>query len=373
MNLAQQDPHAAPADPRAEAFLAIYRAEFAFVWTVARRFGVPPAALDDVVQEVFLTAYRRLHQLHFEVSPRGWLFAVTRRAASHHRRGASRRARGLAAFTDLPQRRSDAPHERHEAAQRLERLLAHLPRGTREVWELTEVLGMSGPEIAAELELPLNTVYSRLRLARARLVALASEPEAVAACITAVRRADAPPPEAAGRNWAVVLPMLTPASGAGLATIAGAWATSRAGMAVILIVAGTATIAVVPTLTRPTSAPIVTAQPPAPLEPSIPEPTHTPPTPPTIDPAQLAAEVALLDRARAHLRAGEPGTALVLLTSHARGFPHGALHDAREAARVEAHCLRGAAAEAEATARRLVAQFPDSLIARRFTRYVCAS
>ena len=44
---------------------------------------------------------------------------------------------------------------------------------------MTELLGMSGPEIAGELQLPLNTVYSRLRLARAQLLA-SSAAESVA-------------------------------------------------------------------------------------------------------------------------------------------------------------------------------------------------
>src|SRR5262245_28756338 len=104
MILAETDPDAARADPRTEQFRAIYRAGFEFVWAVARRFGVPPAALDDVVQEVFLTAYRRLHELHFEVSARAWLYAVTRRVAGHHRRGAWRLARRVAAFAELSPR-----------------------------------------------------------------------------------------------------------------------------------------------------------------------------------------------------------------------------------------------------------------------------
>jgi DNA-directed RNA polymerase specialized sigma24 family protein len=49
-------------------FRAIYRDEFAFVWAVARRFGVPVAALDDAVQDVFLTAFRRIDRLGYQVS-----------------------------------------------------------------------------------------------------------------------------------------------------------------------------------------------------------------------------------------------------------------------------------------------------------------
>jgi RNA polymerase sigma factor (sigma-70 family) len=330
MHLDGSDP--ARADPRAEQFRAIYRAEFEFVWAVARRFGVSPAALDDVVQEVFLAAYRSLPHLQFEVSPRSWLYAVTRRVAWHHRRDATRLARRVAAFAAASPKPVDAPHERHEAAQWLERLLARLPRGSREVWEMTEVLGMRGQEIAAELELPVNTVYSRLRLARAQLLALSAEPEAVAAGVAALRREAAPPAKAELRGWAGLLPML--GSGGGLPAIASAWATSRAAVAGTLLAAGTA---------------VVVAVAPAPRGPAD-GPNHhmtegrgddAPASRAGPDVDRLAAEIAWTDRARARLAAGDADGALALLAAHAREFPAGALLDAREAARVEAHCLRG--------------------------------
>lgn len=85
----------------------------------------------------------------------------------------------------------------------------------------------------------------------------------------------------------------------------------------------------------------------------------------------LAAEVALLDRARARLDARDAEGAAALLAAHARQFPRGALLDAREAAAVELLCLRGRRRDAEAAARRLTARLPDSVLARRFERFVC--
>ena len=77
-------------------FRAIYDSEFAFVWAAARYFGIPTAARDDVVQDVFLTAFRRLDQVHYQVSARAWLYGVTRRVASHYHRGNARRTRRIA-------------------------------------------------------------------------------------------------------------------------------------------------------------------------------------------------------------------------------------------------------------------------------------
>jgi RNA polymerase sigma factor (sigma-70 family) len=74
-------------------FRDLYRDEFAFVWSVARRMGAVPTAVDDVVQEVFLTAYRRFDGLQFEVSARAWLYGVTRRIVQRQRRSEARHAR----------------------------------------------------------------------------------------------------------------------------------------------------------------------------------------------------------------------------------------------------------------------------------------
>jgi len=90
-------------------FEALYRGEFAFVWAAARHLGVSPGAIDDVVQDVFLTAYRRLDHLRFEVSPRAWLFGVTRKVSFRYRRGAARRARRHDAFAAITPRRRGHP------------------------------------------------------------------------------------------------------------------------------------------------------------------------------------------------------------------------------------------------------------------------
>jgi RNA polymerase sigma factor (sigma-70 family) len=380
MHLADIDRAPTRTDPRAERFRALYRGEFGFVWAAARRLGVPPAALDDAVQEVFITAYRRLDQLYYEVSPRAWLYGVTRRVASRHRRGAVRLARRLAAFGEVQASEGVEPHAERDAARTLAALLDHLPRETREVWELTELLGMSGPEIAGELGVPLNTVYSRLRLARARLHALAADAEALA---SAARREEQPPPGAARRSWALIVPVLG-REGA-LAGIVGAWTASRAAMATTLIAATVAATRVVPVERE---APVQRAAPVVAAAEELPVRTDLPPAPVAAAPSvqveprraaarqvaivdPLAAEVALIDRARAHLTGDEPGAALAVLATHAREFPRGVLVDAREAARVEALCREGRAAEAEAAARLLWAQLPGSPLARRFEGYVC--
>jgi RNA polymerase sigma-70 factor (ECF subfamily) len=56
--------------------------------------------------------------------------------------------------------------EKDERARLLFRLLDRLAEDKRMVLLLVEVEGMTAPEVAEALQLPLNTVYSRLRRAR---------------------------------------------------------------------------------------------------------------------------------------------------------------------------------------------------------------
>jgi RNA polymerase sigma-70 factor, ECF subfamily len=162
---------ALPAATTMEDFESIYEAHFDFVWRSARRLGVEESALDDVVQEVFVVVHRRLPEFQRRSSLKTWLFAITLRVASEHRRSCRR---------NEPERRGDVdpdatedlragPHEaiaRAEAAAALRLFLDSLDDDRRAVFILAELEGMSAPEIAEATSSNVNTVYTRLRSAR---------------------------------------------------------------------------------------------------------------------------------------------------------------------------------------------------------------
>lgn len=371
---------------RDDAFRALYHREFAFVWATARRFGVLPALLEDAVQDVFLTAHRRLDQLDFEVSARAWLHGVTRRVAARYRRSAGRLTRRLAAVAAVSPGPVDPPQERLAAAQQLERLLARLGGGTRAVFEMAELLGMSGPEIASELGIPVSTVYSRVRLAREQLVRELGGLQ-LESGVAAARERDTPPPGAAQRAWLVLLPGAAPA---GASTALAALATARTAVMTtfVLVVAAGALAwprtrpatdpAALPPATQPAKisknprdfapAPVVAVElPPVPVAENDPPPGSARLT----DADRLAAEVALLDRARAALARGAADTAQAHLAEHARRFPAGALADLRQATEVEVLCHLGQPGDAAARAAALVAMHPRSAVAQRFADFSC--
>jgi RNA polymerase sigma factor (sigma-70 family) len=374
-------------------FRDLYRGEFAFVWSTARYFGVPASMLDDVAQEVFLTAYRRLDQVRFEVSPRAWLFGVTRRVAHRHRRAIARQLRKHAALAAVAAPAAPVPQDRHDDAQQLEQLLGRLRAGTRAVWEMTELLGMNAPEIASELCLPLNTVYSRLRLARQQLDAIVGDPQRLSALHEVGRRRRAPPRGAEPRTWSalvVVLDTRGPAS-AGLA-----WIKAHAAVATTMVSVGAAALVLASGSPDGVRAGTFAAEPPIAAHgrgsaPAVRSPPSARPATPVQAPAtsaadgarasarkdagagaaRLAEEVALLDRARAQLGARDLTAALATLGEHTRRFPAGTLADARAAAQIDALCRLGDAAAAVAMAQGLVAAHPGSAVAQRFIGYSC--
>jgi RNA polymerase sigma-70 factor (ECF subfamily) len=143
------------------------------VFRALRRWGVRDAAAEDALQEVFLIASRKLAEFEGRSTHRTWLFGIALRVA----RGV-RRARSHEAIGDVEPEGHDAPVdekvEAMRAARLLDSLLSQLDEAQREVFVMADLHDLSAPEIAEITGANLNTVYSRLRLARQSLAAAAA-------------------------------------------------------------------------------------------------------------------------------------------------------------------------------------------------------
>jgi RNA polymerase sigma-70 factor, ECF subfamily len=142
---------------------------FEFIWKCARGLGARADEIDDVVQDVLLVVQRRHGDLKDESSARSWIYGITRRVVSTQRR--RRRRRDSEATAEVDALTSTAPSplaaaERNVEVRLLSALLDGLDERKREVFVLSEILEMSGREIADLIGVPMNTVYSRLRSAR---------------------------------------------------------------------------------------------------------------------------------------------------------------------------------------------------------------
>jgi RNA polymerase sigma-70 factor (ECF subfamily) len=161
---------AAPLD-----FDALYEDHFGLVWRTARRLGVPTAAADDVVQDVFLVVHRRLGDYDGQTPPKRWLLGITTKVVADHRRTYWRKDSrvvphevdrdGVETHVSLrPAPNEEA--EQSEALRLVSSLLDEIDADKREVLVLSQFEEMSAPEIAELLGLNVNTVSARLRAAR---------------------------------------------------------------------------------------------------------------------------------------------------------------------------------------------------------------
>lgn len=154
-------------------FTTVYDENFTYIWRAARRLGIDPADTDDVVQEVFVVAHRKLGTFEGRAQVKTWLFKILLHVVRHHRRALERKPGhrvGAAQDVDAlgaPDGRGPVESvERADAVRVLDRMLADLDGDKREVFVLAELEQLSCVEIAEVLGANLNTVYSRLRAAR---------------------------------------------------------------------------------------------------------------------------------------------------------------------------------------------------------------
>lgn len=154
-----------------EGFKRMYREELGYVHATLQRLGAPPAFAEDLCHDVFLTAFRKRGDFDASRPLRPWLFGLAFRTMLNVRR------KGSTTGDDAPLANLEDPAsgpEQHAADAQgrsaLSRAIAKLEPERRAVFLLHDVEGYAAPEIARELEIPLNTAYSRLRLARADIL-----------------------------------------------------------------------------------------------------------------------------------------------------------------------------------------------------------
>ncbi|MEM7157228.1 MAG: sigma-70 family RNA polymerase sigma factor [Myxococcota bacterium] len=165
--MADGSPKTAPRIDLRLAFDSLYHQHAPMVRGALRQLGVPASNLDDAVQDVFVVLHRRIDDYEHGRSLTNWVWGIARGVASGYRRGERRRRR---LHAELPSPELDTPADRglarHQAGVILDEFLGSLDADKCAVFMLADVEGHTGAEIAAKLDVNINTVYARLRAAR---------------------------------------------------------------------------------------------------------------------------------------------------------------------------------------------------------------
>jgi RNA polymerase sigma-70 factor (ECF subfamily) len=177
--------------PAVPDFAEVYDAHFTAVWHALRRLGVWERDLDDAAHDVFVVVHRRLGDFDASRPVRPWLLGIAAKVASEFRRRSQHRHEVVSEDTDAEKDRiaqtatpaygvaADRVLDDKERRALLYRALEHLDLDRRTVVVMHDIEGHGMPEIAEALQTNINTLYARLRAARAALkVAVVHEQQA---------------------------------------------------------------------------------------------------------------------------------------------------------------------------------------------------
>ena len=151
----------------------LFRAHAGFVAGFLSKMGASAVDVDDLTQDVFLVAHRRGGYEHGSARPTTWLAEIALRVIATHRRGRRRKPSSTGIELDGMVGESAPPDDvvdARRALSRVARCLDGLDEQHRAVFVLFELEGEPCASIAAALDVPTGTVYSRLHHARRKFL-----------------------------------------------------------------------------------------------------------------------------------------------------------------------------------------------------------
>jgi RNA polymerase sigma-70 factor (ECF subfamily) len=160
------------------AFEELYRAHAPRLYSLTLRMLGNPADAEDLLQEIFLSAHRKLEGYRGEAALGTWLYRLATNQCLDYLRSRAAKANQLTGALDdeigLADAGSRGIADRSVARIDLERALAQLPDGARAAFVLHDVEGLEHREVAEALGVAEGTSKSQVHKARLKLRALLS-------------------------------------------------------------------------------------------------------------------------------------------------------------------------------------------------------
>jgi RNA polymerase sigma-70 factor (ECF subfamily) len=157
-----------------EAFAELYALHSARIFSLAARMAGSPETGEDLLQEIFLQAYRKIGGFKGDAAVGTWLYRLALNHCLDFVRSRQSKMEKATSSIDGDDRAPALTARRESPAERidLERAMQQLPPGCREVFVLHDVEGYEHKEIAAMLGIAEGTSKSQVFKARMKLRAL---------------------------------------------------------------------------------------------------------------------------------------------------------------------------------------------------------
>ncbi len=159
------------------AFEEIYKQCSPTVYTIALGVTRNHQNAEEATQDVFVKVFRGLKNFRFKSNFNTWLYRITINTAINIYRKYARHGAASLQYDEQKDIRTVAPEtQRLEADQKdagmlITALLDNISPEHRSCIMLREIEGLDYKEMAGALEIPLNTVRTRLKRAREALIA----------------------------------------------------------------------------------------------------------------------------------------------------------------------------------------------------------
>lgn len=158
------------------AFEELYRAHAGRLYSLACRMVGNPVDAEDLLQDIFLAAHRKLDSFRGDSALGTWLYRLATNQILDYLRSRGARAGQVTDGMDDMSLFADASAHRLGSAAvdriDLERAVAQLPEGCRAAFVLHDVQGLEHSEVADVLGIAEGTSKSQVHKARLRLRAL---------------------------------------------------------------------------------------------------------------------------------------------------------------------------------------------------------
>lgn len=149
---------------------ALYQSEADGLFSFLGRFGLSGAELEDAMHDTFVTAMARQSTYDASRPARPWLLGIAFRVAVGRMRAQRELATEIVDEVD-PSQNPERVAVTRQAVRLLQRALQEVNEEQGSVFVMFDLQGIPAAELAQSMDVPVATIYSRLRLARQAVLA----------------------------------------------------------------------------------------------------------------------------------------------------------------------------------------------------------